>query len=146
MIEKGDFMKNTSDFYNELKEADSERALDRIMSDKAFRSISFVEYYNALIESRRLSKNKVIKISGISRTYAYQLLNGLRQPGRDNAIVLCIAGGFDLDETNRCLTLLKTGILYAKDPRDAIIIYSITNKMSLEDTNALLYRKKLEAL
>ena len=146
MIEKGDFMKDTSDFYNELKEADSEKALDKIMHDNSFKALSFVEYYNALIESRGLSKNKVIKASGISRTYAYQLLNGLRQPGRDNAIVLCIAGGLDIDETNRCLTLLKTGILYAKDPRDAIIIYSITNRMSLEDTNALLYRKNLDAL
>ena len=139
-------MKNTEDFFNELTNAHSEGSLDRIISDPAVSKDSFDTYFCNVIDSRGVKKSELVSRVNISRTYIYQLLNGTRVPGRDNALALCIAGGFSLNETNRCMALIKAGALYAKDARDAVIIYCINNKLSCSETNALLYKKEMKPL
>lgn len=139
-------MKNTEDFFNELTNAHSEGSLDRIISDPSVSVDTFDTYFCNVIASRGIKKNELVKRVNISRTYIYQLLNGTRIPGRDNALALCIAGGLNLSETNRCMALLKEGSLYPKDVRDAVIIYCINNKLSCNETNALLYKKDLKPL
>ena len=139
-------MKNTEDFFNKLSNAHSEGSLDRIISDPGVSKESFDTYYCKVLDSRGVRKSELVNRVNISRTYIYQLLNGTRVPGRDNAIALCIAGGFSLNETDRCMALLKTGALYAKDARDAIIIYCINNKLSCSEANALLYKKDMKPL
>ena len=139
-------MKNTNDILDELQNAGSEDKLDSIIKDNSYKTYTFSEYYNNLLDSKGIPVKKVIKDSAISRTYAYQLVSGIRQPGRDNALALCIAAGLDLDETNRCLTILKLGVLYPKDKRDAVIIYAIKSGFTAEETNNLLYKKEMQEL
>ncbi len=103
-------------------------------------SMSFPEYYNSLPEVNALDKTELMRRSGIERTYFYQLLNGTRNPGRDKVIALCIAAGLDLKHTQRALKLSNLGILYSKNRRDAIIIFSINRHLSNVDTEELLDR------
>lgn len=136
-------MKTTNDLMNVLNsdiktESDLDNYIYRISE---YQLLDPVTYYNDIRTRHGIKKNTVVKDSGISRTYCYQMLNGTRKPGRDNAIALSIASCFTLDETVRFLELLNEGILYSKNKRDSVIIYSINHKLSVSETNELLYSK-----
>ncbi len=57
--------------------------------------------------------------------YFYQLFQGTRRPGRDKVLVLAIAMECTLEECNRLLTLAHQSILYARNPRDALILHAL---------------------
>lgn len=86
---------------------------------------SFCGYLNELLRQKKLEKSEVLRRCSIPRTYFYQLFQGTRHPGRDKVIVLAIAMRCTLSETNRLLTLAGQSILYAKNRRDAFILYAI---------------------
>ena len=137
-------MKTTNDLLDVLSnKVDNTKDLDRYIDklDK-YNSDDFVKFFAESMSKHKIKKSELVKKSGIDRTYFYQILNGTRKPGRDNALALCIASGLSLDETIRCLEILKEGVLYPKDKRDSIIIYSINHKLSLNETNDLLFSKK----
>lgn len=95
-------------------------------------------YFEDLLEEKKLKKSEVILTSQLDRTYAYQIFNGTRIGSRNKLLSLCIAMKLSLEETNRILTLNGDSILYAKNIRDAIIIYCINQQYSLYETNILL--------
>lgn len=96
------------------------------------------EYILEICSTKGLSKSEIIKNADIYRTYGYEILNGEKVPSRDKFLQICIGNGFTLEETNRGLSIGKLGILYAKDPRDSIIIYALNNNLNLIDTNIIL--------
>ena len=57
---------------------------------------------------------------------------------RDKLIQFAIIGGFTIDETNNLLKYGQEAQLYARDTRDAVIIYSFNHKLSLLETNQAL--------
>jgi len=136
-------MRTTNDLLNVLNseiknESDLDSYIERI---DEYQGLDYMSYFESIRTRHGTKKNTIAKSSGISRTYCYQMMNGSRRPGRDNAISLAIAAGFTLEETLRYLELLEEGILYAKNKRDALIIYSISHKSSVSETNELLYSK-----
>ena len=105
---------------------------------------TFVEYFNAYAVEKGLEYPGIMKRSGISRNYFYNIVNGDRNPGRDKIIALCIAAGMNYDETNRALKIAKEGVLYPKDERDARIIIAINNRVtSVMEVNLVLDREGL---
>lgn len=104
-------------------------------------------YLNDIFKDKKDDISSIIKKSEIERTYAYQILNGTKSnPGRDKIIKLCIAGELSIKETTRALEISKAGVLYPREKRDAIIIFAINNKLSVQDTNLLLDSYNLESL
>ncbi len=99
---------------------------------------TFADYYGSMIRKKGIDKAEVIRLSNIERTYGYQILNGTRQPGRDKILLLCLGAGFDLDETQRALEISKAGVLYARERRDAILIFAFGGHLSIADTQELL--------
>ena len=53
--------------------------------------ISISDYLNGIIIEHPLSKSKVIEKSGLQRNYAYQILQGTKNPSRNKLLALCIA-------------------------------------------------------
>lgn len=104
------------------------------------------DHLHSLLESKHLDKAEVILESQIPRTYAYQIFQGSKQAGRDKILQLAFAMKLDLEETNRLLTIANHPLLYAKKQRDAILIFSISNRYSLMETNELLYEFHQELL
>ena len=104
------------------------------------------EYILEVAKYKGFNKSEIIKNSDIYRTYGYEILNGKKSPSRDKLIQICIGNKFSLDETNRTLTIAKLGVLYAREPRDSIIIYSINNKLSIIDVNIILNDHQLKIL
>ncbi|MCR5104169.1 MAG: helix-turn-helix transcriptional regulator [Eubacterium sp.] len=136
-------MNTTNDLMEVLNDTQTNENLDIYLEDiEKYKDIHYQDYFESIREQHGVSKNELAHESGISRTYCYQILNGTRRPGRDNAIALCIAAHFNLPETIRFLEILKLGILYPKDQRDSIIIFSINRGFSVQETNELLYSKK----
>ena len=140
-------MKTTNDLMNILNEIESDKSLDEYLEKiEKYKDLNYLEYYLTVIKDHSVSKNDVVKDSSLNRTYCYQMLNGTRKPGRDNAIALSIAGKLNIAETVRYLELLGLATLYPKDMRDSIIIYAINRGLTITETNELLYSKKEKTL
>lgn len=100
---------------------------------------SFAEYLNAKIIEKGKSAANVIHTAQIQRNYGYQILNGSKNPGRNKVIALSRALNLCLDDTQRALTLSGESVLYSKNKRDSIIIFSIQKNLSVQETNELLF-------
>jgi len=108
--------------------------------------VSISDYFNHIIQERNIKKATIINHSSLDRTYAYQILNGSKQASRNKLLALCFALPLSLKETQYALTINGNNILYAKNKRDALIIYAINTKQSLLDCNHQLYQNKLEII
>ncbi len=115
---------------------DLQKYVDDIEADPVYNS--FQEYYNSLPQVKTMEKAALIRRTGIERTYGYQLLKGTRSPGREKVIIFCLAAGLDLHETQRALRAAGEPVLYSRKRRDAILIFAVNEKLSIEDTQELL--------
>lgn len=109
-------------------------------------ALPFHEYINMHLKDSALNASQLIQQAQIQRTYGYQILNGNKNPGRDKVIALCLALSLSLEETQRALTLAGEGALYPKSKRDSVIIFSINKRLSVQETNELLYQVEEEIL
>lgn len=125
----------TKDLEDILKKAGALEK-DRIL--KEIRDVSFVDYINEILLEKDLEKSDIIRDAQIPRTYAYQIFQGSKQAGRDKILQLAIAIKLNLEETNRLLTVAHHNHLYAKQQRDAILIFGISKQYSLMQINELL--------
>jgi hypothetical protein len=69
----------------------------------------------------------------------HQLFSGIRHPSRDRLICLALGMAVTLDEMQELLRRLGHAELYAKDKRDAIIIYGISHGQTLQELNDSLF-------
>ena len=125
----------TKDLEDILKKAGALEK-DRIL--KEIRDVSFVDYINEILLEKNLEKSDIIRDAQIPRTYAYQIFQGSKQAGRDKILQLAIAMKLNLEETNRLLTVAHHNHLYAKQQRDAILIFGISKQYSQMEINELL--------
>ncbi|MCI8339340.1 MAG: helix-turn-helix transcriptional regulator [Lachnospiraceae bacterium] len=138
--------KTTSELQQVLKKIHSGQELENYINNELppQDSMTFHAYYNAYLEQRHLEKAKVIQISGISRTYAYQILQGEKNPSRDKILALALAAGMDLKNINQCLKMAGMNELYEKVRKDAIILFALNKKLNLTEINELLYEMNEE--
>lgn len=97
------------------------------------------QFLEKMIDKYQKNKSQIIEASCIPRTYAYQIFKGIRKPGRDKLLAMCLAIGLNLQESQQALCLSSLGGLYPKKKRDAIIIFAINKGLSVMETNDLLY-------
>ena len=92
--------------------------------------------------------SQIIKNSGISQSYAHEILNGKKpHPSRDYLLALCLGAHMDLKTTQHALRIAQLGELYAKVPRDAAIMMHINNeKWNLIDINIFLEEHRLDVI
>ena len=137
--------KSTGELLAALKGIHDEKALGTYLegTDEAF---AFAAYFSALLEEKGLERSDVVFDSGISRTYAYQILQGIRKPGREKVLALCIAAKLTVEETQRALTVAGAGALYPRHKRDAILLYALGNGLTVVETNLLLFENGQAAM
>jgi|SRR5699024_11656667 len=130
---------------NKVKnQSELKKHIDR--SDLKEEAYQLCEYILEVCKDKDCGKSKIIRNSDIHRTYGYQILNGNRLPSRDKLLQICVGNKFSLEETNKALTIANLGILYAKELRDSIIIYSLNNKLNLLEANIILDEHGLKPL
>lgn len=138
----------------------NEELLSELMSLKDLENLSkFLEdnkksldSYNALrffescwIKYGFVTQAQVIKRSELGHN-AYHYLDGRKKLTRNRAICLSLAVGMDINETNTFLQYLGLAQLYVRNSRDVMLIYAINQKMSVHDTNTMLYEADLDVL
>lgn len=101
-------------------------------------SETFREFFLSLPEGQRYSLPELIARSGIERTYVYQIMSGIRKPGRDKVILLCLAAGLSIEDTQHALACGQLSPLYVRRRRDAVLIFALNNHLSVQDTQELL--------
>ena len=133
------YSKDTGDLFVELKR---ERNVEdyRARNQTEF-TVPLHEYLSNLIESKGLDKRDVVAASQLNSTYAYHILSGTRKnPSRPKLLALAIAMGLNVDEVQYLLRYAKQGLLYPRNPWDSTIIFAIEQKLTVMQTNELLYR------
>ena len=105
---------------------------------------------------RRTSKNTKVQIAraleaeqaDISLGYGYKLLTEEKTTRqRDVILRLCYGAQFTVAETQRALELCQLNRLYARDPRDALIMTCFNKRPgSVIDVNDILRKNKMEVL
>lgn len=103
--------------------------------------MSFSEYLHAYLYTHGIQESELIRTSQIQRNYAYQIFNGSKNPGRDKVLALCLAAQMSYEETQRALCLADLGKLYPRRLKDSIIIFALEKKLSVQQTNELLYEE-----
>lgn len=98
----------------------------------------FVDTLTRFCDDRNLSKSDLVKLSGIDRTYAYQILRGDRNPTRDKVIQFAIGMSSGLDDAQRLLRAAHHSALYPRIKRDAAIIFCLNHNLSIVETQQLL--------
>ncbi|MDR1687724.1 MAG: hypothetical protein LBS21_03825 [Clostridiales bacterium] len=100
--------------------------------------VPFHTYLAELCASKNTVPERIIQKANIARTYGHQLFNGVRKPSRDKVIQLAFGFEMNHDDAQKLLKAARKNALYAKVERDAVIIYALTKKLSIAETQILL--------
>ena len=111
-------------------------------------STSFSAYIKNILKSNGLSLQAVFLRADIPERYGYKLLSGEKHTRqRDVILRICYAAELTLEQTQRALHKYELTELYAKIPRDALIMIAFNERPgSILDVNAYLKKNHLEPL
>ena len=138
-------MKTTNELVNEIKETSD--ILDYLEKNNREMQVgSLPEYLNSWLEKKGRSKADVIRGSNLNRAYVYQIFLGLKYPSRDKIIALAFGLGLDADEVQYLLKQAGYRELYPRDPRDALLLYSFSQRKTILEANELLFDHNIEVL
>ena len=101
-----------------------------------------------LLARKKMTQQRVFLMADIPERYGYKLLSGeKRTRQRDVILRICYAGELTLEETQRALRKYEMPELYAKIPRDALLMILFQDRPgSILDVNTLLKNKGMEPL
>lgn len=135
----------TEDLNHQLKEA---RNIDEyLLSNREnMLSRSLPEQLTLFLTQKKLSRADVVRGSLLDRAYVYQIFSGERCPSRDKLLALAFGLRLTWDETQKMMKLSGNRELYARDERDAVILFALQHNKSAMETNELLYAHKMPAL
>ena len=115
-------------------------------NENVFIKTSFREFVEELLLEKGLKKSQLVKESGLDQTYCYQILSGKKNPSRDKLLCLILAMQLNDKEAEMLLYLAEKPALYPKSSRDSIILFALQNKLSVNETDELLYEANLDTL
>lgn len=103
-------------------------------------------HLGALLSQKGMSRADVVRNSLLDRAYVYQIFSGERMPSRDKLIAIAFGLCLNEEETQKLLKLSGNRELYARDERDALILFSLQRGKSIFETNELLFSHNLAVL
>lgn len=137
MNRKATAHKTTDELNHEIKTAtDIEDYLAK--NKEHMLSCSLSEHLKRLLSQKKLSRADVVRGSFLGRTYVYQIFSGEKVPSRDKLIAIAFGMGLSDEETQTMLKLSGYKELYARDARDALLLFSLQQKKTIFETNELL--------
>lgn len=138
-------MKDTTDMRQELMESAN---LDQFLSENKenFCSVGISGVLGDMLRKRKISKAALARQSGMSEVYLHQIFSGQRNPSRNRIICLCFGLKASVEEAQDLLKKCGFAQLYAKNRRDAIILYGLQNSMDLFAVDDKLFAEKEETL
>ena len=109
---------------------------------------SFSTYIKNILANKHMTQQEVFLKADIPERYGYKLLSGeKRTKQRDIILRICYASDLSLSETQRALKKYELPELYAKKPRDALLMIIFNEKPgSIIDVNSFLKENGMEPL
>ena len=92
----------------------------------------------AHMNRREMDASELIRLTRIDRSYFYHILSGKKLPRRNMTLRICCALRLSVRETNHMLQLSDAAALYAKNRRDAVLIYGLEKKVGIVEANNML--------
>jgi len=145
---------------DQKKTTDLEKILENVKTDqfedfqKTYRremiesGDSFVTYFREALQEKHLTQQTVFIRADVPERYGYKLLSGeKRTRQRDVILRLLYAADFTLDETQKFLRMYELPELYAKIPRDALLMIIFReHTRNILEINELLKGKGFDPL
>lgn len=132
------FVKTTDELNHEIKSAtDIEDYLSRNKDNMLTQNLS--GHLTMLLSEKGVSRADVVRGSMLDRAYVYQIFSGEKTPSRDKLIAIAFGLHLSDDETQKMLKLSGNRELYARDERDALILFALQQKKTLLEANELLF-------
>ncbi len=131
--------KTTGELLELLKKSSNASSYIKDVSDDLIQQLPLGESLCALIETKKLEKGELIRLSGLDRGYVYDILSGKKRPSRDKVLALCFAMSLSVNETQQLLKSTGYAALYIRIERDSIILFGLQHALSLMEVNELLY-------
>jgi len=136
--------KSTDELMNEINQThEIKKFIEN--NDSEFVSEPLHDILNRLLK-KESEKTEVVARISLNRIYAYQIFSGKRIPSRDKLIALCFGFKFNLEETDKLLKTAGYSPLYARNKRDALIIFAINSNKSIFVVNELLFENGFDIL
>lgn len=96
------------------------------------------DFWEAAIERSGMSKCNIINKADFNYCYFYDIVNGRKIASRDKVIRLILSMHLTTDDCQEALRISGRSALYPKVQRDALLIYGIENRYTVDETNQLL--------
>ncbi len=143
--------KSTKELENALGSthvSDFEKFYHENKDDMNMEMDSFSVYIKDLLREKGLTQQKVFLLADIPERYGYKLLSGEKHTKqRDVILRICYAAECTLEETQKALRKYEMPQLYAKIPRDALLMIIFNERPgSIIDANTLLKKNGMEPL
>ncbi len=108
----------------------------------------FTDYIRERMRIKGISQKDMLIAAGIPDKYGRKLISGeSHTTERDKIIRICLGAHLDLEETQKALKLYGMSPLYARIPRDAVLIAAIGNRITeIGEIDELLIAQGAEAL
>lgn len=104
------------------------------------------DYLRELLNQKGMKRADVVVQTGLDKAYVYQIFAGKKKPSRDKLITIAFGMKLREEETQTMLRLAGYRELWAKDERDALLLFGIQKKMSLEKNHSEMERCGLDPL
>lgn len=144
---------------NDMKTSDLERILSSpyedidnfLMGNSAellLEDRPFTTYMRSLFIQHNTKPHTVFNRADIPLRYGYRIISGEKHTRqRDFILRICYAADFTFQETQRALQIYGLNRLYARYPRDAILIYAFEHGITeIKEINALLSSHNMKPL
>lgn len=99
---------------------------------------SLADRLQELIQKAGLTRSALTAKAGVDRYYMYDIFRGRKNPSADKLVCIALALELDLREAEDLLRLADRPGLYARHPRDSILIFAIQHHLTVDAANALL--------
>lgn len=107
---------------------------------------AFSEYLEKLRKAKGEPAEKIILRGNIEKSYGHQIFRGTRKPSRDTVLKLAFGFEMDVEDAQKMLRTAGMSMLYPRVLRDAVVIYSLHNHVSVVDTEIILQQLELPLL
>ncbi len=122
----------------ELEHTIRESKEPSILKEDVFSMPDLTAYLNGLLQEHHLTVQDIVVHCNLDRSYGYQLFNGTRKPTRNFLLRLALLLKLEETVAQRLLNLAGRQPLYARNRRDAAILYSLSHGLTMEEAETLL--------
>ena len=109
-----------------------------VLDNSDFSAPELSGYLHTLLREHDMTVIQAVQHCNLERSYGYQLFNGTRRPTRNVLLTLAIHLGLSEAETQRLLKLAHRPVLYARNRRDAAILYCLSHHLPPAEAGELL--------